>query len=90
MGWYHFVETFIFHLSIITSSYKLIQNLYILDLYKNVGKPSSGEKRSGSYSGVISSLLRVVDKYINDDETIRLTKLLINKWNYFIMIKLSF
>jgi len=62
--------------------FKLIQNLYILDLYKNVGKPSSGEKRSGSYSGVISSLLRVVDKYINDDETIRLTKLLINLNDY--------
>ena len=62
--------------------FKLIQNLYILDLYKNVGKPSSGEKRSGSYSGVISSLLRVVGKYINDDETIRLTKLLINLNDY--------
>ena len=62
--------------------FKLIQNLYILGLYKNVGKPSSGEKRSGSYSGVISSILRVVDDNINNGKTNILIKLLSNLNNH--------
>ena len=65
--------------------FKLIQKLYILDLYKNVGKVSLGldrDKRVGNYSSLISSILTIVDKYVNDDETIRLTKLLINLNDY--------
>lgn len=65
--------------------FKLIQNLYILDLYKNVGKPSLGlerDKRIGNYGSLISSIVAIVDKYVNNDESVKLTKLLSNLNDY--------
>lgn len=65
--------------------FKLVQKLYILDLYKNVGKPSLGlerDKRIGNYGSLISSIVTIVDTYANNDKSVKLTKLLSNLNDY--------
>lgn len=56
--------------------FKLVQNLYVLNIYKNRGRVSSGEKRTGSYGGVTSSIVNIMEKSINNGKTDVLIRLL--------------